>query len=112
MQGNAQANLIRDLLMDRIGAQRMQNRGLVCGNAYAFQGDERDVIFLSLVAATNDGRRIGALSKESDKRRFNVAASRARDQMWLFHSVQKPRVTEPARTAHRDGSRINASPGP
>ena len=87
LQGNAQANLIRDLLMDRVGTQKMQLRGLVCGNAYAFQGDERDVIFLSMVAATNDGRRIGVLSKESDKRRFNVAASRARDQMWLFHSV-------------------------
>ena len=87
MQGNAQANLIRDSLMDRIGTQKMQSRGLVCGNAYAFQGDERDIIFLSMVAATNDGRRIGVLSKESDKRRFNVAASRARDQMWLFHSV-------------------------
>lgn len=87
LQGNAQANLIRDLLIDRIGAQRMQQRGIVCGNAYAFQGDERDVIFLSMVAATNDGRHIGVLSKDSDKRRFNVAASRARDQMWLFHSV-------------------------
>ena len=87
LQGNAQANLIRDLLMDRIGAQKMQVRGIVCGNPYAFQGDERDVIFLSLVAATNEERRIGVLSKESDKRRFNVGASRARDQMWLFHSV-------------------------
>jgi very-short-patch-repair endonuclease len=87
LQGNAQANLIRDLLMDRIGTQKMQVHGLVCGNAYAFQGDERDVIFLSMVAATNDGRHIGVLSKESDKRRFNVGASRARDQMWLFHSV-------------------------
>lgn len=87
LQGNAQANLIRDLLIDRIGAQKMQQRSIVCGNAYAFQGDERDVIFLSMVAATNDERHIGVLSKESDKRRFNVAASRARDQMWLFHSV-------------------------
>ncbi|MCL5746182.1 MAG: AAA domain-containing protein, partial [Acidobacteria bacterium] len=87
LQGNAQSNLIRDLLIDRIGAQRMQQRGIVCGNAYAFQGDERDVIFLSMVAAVNDDRHIGVLSKESDKRRFNVAASRARDQMWLFHSV-------------------------
>jgi len=87
LQGNAQANLIRDLLMDRIGAKEMQSRNLHCGNAYAFQGDERDVIFLSMVAATNDGRHVGVLSKDSDKRRFNVAASRARDQMWLFHSV-------------------------
>jgi hypothetical protein len=87
LQGNAQANLIRNLLMERIGAQKMQGHELVCGNAYAFQGDERDVIFLSMVAATSDGRHIGVLSKESDKRRFNVAVSRARDQMWLFHSV-------------------------
>jgi very-short-patch-repair endonuclease len=28
-----------------------------------------------------------ALTKGSDIRRFNVAASRARNQMWLFHSV-------------------------
>ena len=87
LQGNAQWNLIRDLLMERIGAQKMQQRGISGGNAYAFQGDERDVMFLSMVAAANDGRRIGVLSKDSDKRRFNVAASRARDQMWLFHSV-------------------------
>ena len=44
-------------------------------------------MFLSMVAAASDGRQIRVLSKESDKRRFNVAASRARDQMWLFHSV-------------------------
>jgi very-short-patch-repair endonuclease len=41
-------------------------------------------MFLSMVAAPNE--RIGALVKESDKQRFNVAASRARDQLWLFHS--------------------------
>jgi very-short-patch-repair endonuclease len=87
LQGNAQWNLIRNLLLERVGAQKLQQRGLVGGNAYAFQGDERDVIFLSMVAAFRDGRHIGVLSKESDKRRFNVAASRARDQMWLFHSV-------------------------
>jgi len=87
LQGNAQWNLIRDLLLERVGAQRLQQRRLAGGNAYAFQGDERDVIFLSMVAAPTDGRHIGVLSKESDKRRFNVAASRARDQMWLFHSV-------------------------
>jgi very-short-patch-repair endonuclease len=87
LQGNAQWNLIRDLLLDRVGAQKLQQRSLGGGNPYAFQGDERDVIFLSMVAAPTEGRHIGVLSKESDKRRFNVAASRARDQMWLFHSV-------------------------
>lgn len=60
-------------------------RELICGDAYAFQGDERDVIFMSMVAAPNE--RIGALTKETDKRRFNVAASRPRDQVWLFHTA-------------------------
>ena len=57
----------------------------MCGNPYSFQGDERDVMFLSMVAAANE--RIGPLTKPADERRFNVAASRARDQMWLFHAV-------------------------
>lgn len=42
-------------------------------------------MFLSLVAATNET--IGTLTKPADERRFNVAASRARDRMILFHSV-------------------------
>ncbi|NLW34457.1 MAG: DNA helicase, partial [Syntrophorhabdus aromaticivorans] len=31
--------------------------------------------------------RIGSLVREADQRRFNVAASRAQDQMWLFYSA-------------------------
>jgi len=38
-----------------------------------------------MVAAPNE--RIGPLTRLPDERRFNVAASRAKDQMWLFHSV-------------------------
>src|SRR5262249_41862488 len=39
--------------------------------------------------APSDTRRIAALVAASHERRFNVAASRAQDQMWLFHSVTK-----------------------
>ena len=38
-----------------------------------------------MVAAPNE--RIGALSTESARQRFNVATSRAQDQLWLFHSA-------------------------
>lgn len=65
----------------------MEKRQLMCGDAYAFQGTERDVMFLSLVVAPRQGRRIATLTSARDERRFNVAASRARDQMWLFHTV-------------------------
>ena len=85
LQGELQAYIIENLLLEKLGAEEMEKRRLVCGHPYSFQGDERDVIFLSMVAAPNE--RIGALTKPADERRFNVAASRARDQMWLFHSV-------------------------
>ena len=85
LQGEAQAGLIERQLLERLGAEEMERRRLVCGNSYSFQGDERDVIFLSMVAAPNE--RIGPLTSSADERRFNVAASRARDQMFLFHSV-------------------------
>lgn len=85
LQGEAQAALVENQLLERLGAEEMERRRLVCGNPYSFQGDERHIMFLSLVAASNE--RIGPLTKAADERRFNVAASRARDQMILFHSV-------------------------
>lgn len=85
--GSNQAKLIESQLLEKLGPEAMERRQLVCGDAYAFQGDERDVMFLSLVSAPTEGRRIGTLTQEADKRRFNVAASRARDQLLLFHSA-------------------------
>lgn len=87
LQGEAQGTLIESLLLDKLGTEEMARRRIICGNPYSFQGDERDVIFMSMVAAPNE--RIGTLSKSTDEQRFNVAASRAKDQMWLFHSVSR-----------------------
>ncbi|MCC6315452.1 MAG: AAA family ATPase, partial [Thermomicrobiales bacterium] len=87
LQGSTQASSIEKLLLKEIGPEEYQRRSFVCGDAYDFQGDERDIIFLSLVAARSGGYRIGPLTSARDARRFNVAASRARDQMWLFHTA-------------------------
>ena len=66
----------------------MTDRRIHVGDASDFQGDERDVIFLSMVKTPNgNGTRLSKLGHDRDSRRFNVAASRARDQLWLFHSV-------------------------
>ena len=86
LQGNAQAALIENLLLQRIGEKQFKERKIVCGNSASFQGDERDIIFLSLVTAHNHNR--SALTRPEDERRFNVAVSRAIEQIWLFHSVQ------------------------
>ena len=67
LQGNSQAQIIEQLLLENLGAAEIERRRLVCGDPYSFQGDERDVIFLSMVAAPNE--RIGVLSKDTDRRR-------------------------------------------
>lgn len=85
--GDGQAALIQGMLIKRLGEQEMEQRRIRCGNAYHFQGDERHVMFLSLVVAAGDGLRIGAMTKEADRQRVNVAASRAQDQMWCIHSL-------------------------
>ncbi|MFN3567631.1 MAG: AAA domain-containing protein [Caldimicrobium sp.] len=85
LQGKEQAWLIERKLYVALPEEEIQKRKIICGDPYTFQGDERDVIFLSMVIAPN--KRIGVLSDENDRRRFNVAVSRARDQVWLFHSV-------------------------
>ena len=85
--GEKQARLIEDQLLATIGPEELERRRLICGDAYSFQGDERNVMFISLVAAADEGRRLATLTQAADERRFNVAASRARDQLFLFHSL-------------------------
>lgn len=85
MQGTAQSALIENLLVKQIGETEFKKRKIICGNSASFQGDERDIIILSLVTAHNHNR--SALTRPEDERRFNVAVSRAIEQIWLFHSV-------------------------
>jgi very-short-patch-repair endonuclease len=85
LQNEGQAQLIEQKLLQEIGPEEMEKRNLICGDAYAFQGDERDIMFLSMVAAPGETA-LRALATEKDKRRFNVAVSRAKDQLWLFHT--------------------------
>jgi len=87
LQGESQAKYIEKNLLTRLSPTDLEGRNIVCGDAYAFQGDERDIILLSMVAALGPDKRIGVLNKEADKRRFNVAASRAKDQVVLFHTA-------------------------
>ena len=44
-------------------------------------------MFLSMVSAPRDGRSIRAMADADTQRRFNVAASRAQDQLYLFHTA-------------------------
>jgi len=91
--GEKQAKYIADLIAERLDETEREERRIICGDAYAFQGDERDVMFLSLVIASN--AQFAAMVKDADRQRFNVATSRARDQVFLFHSVKLDAIKNP-----------------
>jgi superfamily I DNA and/or RNA helicase len=87
--GEAQALLIQSLLHKEIPGVEIAHRRIQAGISGEFQGDERDIIFLSMVdGPPNEGplRTTGEGAFELIKKRYNVAASRARDQMWVVHS--------------------------
>jgi len=71
-----------------IPAEEVEARKLTVGDSYQFQGDERDIMILSLVKRpTKSGRPLSSLTTAKDERRYNVAVSRAKEQLFLFHSV-------------------------
>lgn len=85
--GDKQAYLIWNMLTEEIGPAYLHRHKIACGDARTFQGKEKDVIFLSMVVARSQKERITALSRDTYAQRFNVAASRARDRMYLVRSV-------------------------
>lgn len=87
-----QALLIWERLTDELGPEAMQRHRIACGDARTFQGKERDIMFLSMVSAPNE---VGApLSRDTFAQRFNVAASRAKDRMYLVRSVALEHLSE------------------
>src|SRR5258706_1029990 len=84
--GDEQAIEIDNLIRAHVSPDRYELHRVLCGNAAQFQGDERDVVFISLVDTAEHGA-LSLRDQELFKQRFNVAASRARDQMWIVHSL-------------------------
>lgn len=88
--GDDQALLIDELLRKYIALDDYTKHRLLCGNAAQFQGDERDVIFLSMVDGPPDDGPMRLLStgqNNRNKKRYNVATSRARNQLWVVYSM-------------------------
>lgn len=88
--GSAQAEFIQSEALNEFGAGTLTQIQFACGDASAFQGAERDIIFLSMVA---DPENCHALSRSDHEQRFNVAASRARERMYLIHSVSRDHIS-------------------
>jgi very-short-patch-repair endonuclease len=96
MVGTQQAVYIDSILRRRLTVSEYQRRRILCGNASQFQGDERDVIFISMVnSPTESGRPLHLRTRDDARKVFNVAASRARDQLWVVHSLDPQKDLKP-----------------
>lgn len=89
--GQEQVEYIQKLLVEKIETAEIEKHNILCGDSSHFQGDERDVIFLSMVDS-NKNSSIPLIKKTEgtdnlNKKKYNVAASRAKDQMWIIHSL-------------------------
>jgi very-short-patch-repair endonuclease len=90
--GDKQTMAIWDRLAKEIALEDIERHEIACGDARTFQGKERDIMFLTMVSAPND---VGApLVRAAFEQRFNVAASRARDRMYLVRSVTPENLSE------------------
>ncbi|NED19637.1 AAA family ATPase [Streptomyces sp. SID9913] len=84
-----QVRILEQLINERIPTPVREHHQIRVGNPASFQGDERHIILLSMVAT--DPPRIAGGAR-SERQAYNVAASRAQDQMWLFYSVPPDRL--------------------
>ncbi|MFC0530820.1 AAA domain-containing protein [Phytohabitans kaempferiae] len=83
LHGHDQIRLLDQEINANIPPETRAARQISVGSAPNFQGAERDVVFLSAVV-TEPPRRLGQHLYQN----YNVAASRARDQLWMFTSVR------------------------
>lgn len=94
MLGSQQAAAIQNRISSYITPAEQEKHDLLFGKPDQFQGDERDVIILTLVDSNeSDGplRLMAEGTDDANKKRYNVAVSRARDQVWVIHSFDKTR---------------------
>jgi very-short-patch-repair endonuclease len=83
--GIEQAHTIFEMIRSEVPAEEIAARQITVGDARTFQGKERDIMLLSMVSTPDKSKAVTARMYEQ---RFNVAASRARDRMYLFRSVE------------------------
>ncbi|MDT3728336.1 AAA domain-containing protein [Streptomyces sp. DSM 41972] len=87
---------LENLLAERLDYDQREERRIRVGDAEDFQGDERHVMFVSCVnsATTAAGTVPGGFNGKTYEQRLNVAASRAKDQVWVFHSARPEQFHE------------------
>ena len=83
---------MQGMLLEHLGEEAFMRHRITAGDPSAFQGNERDIIMLSMIAVPGQCPTQVGLSYEQ---RFNVAMTRARDRMYLFRSIKSEQISNP-----------------
>jgi len=86
----AQTDYIISRINKELTIDQIQRHELLIGTAYAFQGEERDFIFLSF--AIDDASHAAAFHHLDKPDVFNVAITRARTKQFIFYSVSPSKL--------------------
>lgn len=98
--GTEQVKIMQRMIEEQIDHKELVGRNILCGDSSNFQGDERDVIFLSMVDSNPESGK-GPLAlkgfgvDDAYRKRYNVAASRAKDQLWVVDSLDAANDLKP-----------------
>jgi len=87
---------IKEDLANEFGKEKIDKHKLIIEDSPKFQGDERDVMVVSLGVAIDyqklkdnqNAKPRAIISDQDERKKINVALSRAKEQMILFHSVK------------------------
>lgn len=80
-----QADFISELLSDSLQIEELEAHRISVGTAYAFQGEERDVMFLSFAVNADSHHSSFVHLNKPDV--FNVSVTRAKGRQYVVHSM-------------------------
>jgi len=83
-----QANYLQSMTLGRLDAKDIKRHSVMIGTAYSFQGEERDVMFISF--GVDNNTHPSAFQHLNRHDVFNVSITRARSIQWIVTSMQQP----------------------
>ena len=87
--GSKQSQQINMLLSNEFSVKELTSREVICGTPSSFLGLERDIILLSLVTSLDKDIKNPSIQRENDDNHLYLSFSRAKEQIILFHSIDK-----------------------
>lgn len=87
-----QVDLFKKYALKSLDSELIDRHDVLIGTPFEFQGEERDIVFISL-ALDNDSAS-GSFAYLSRENMFNVATSRAKTEQYIVHSFDRERISK------------------